>query len=80
MKSESESESIFGPLNLFNLRYIKGGVKGNNNIGIKKCTTIFLWVLSFGQVGEIFKNFQKHTGTVTFSKKLLLRPFFKMSP
>ena len=59
-KSESESESIFGPLNLFNLRYIKGGVRGNNNIGIKKCTTIFLWVLNFGQVGKIFKNFQKH--------------------
>ena len=33
---------VFGPLNLFNLRYIKGGVWGNNNIGIKKCTTIFL--------------------------------------
>ena len=54
------SESIFGPLNLFNLRYIKGGVRGNNNIGIKKCTTIFLWVLNFGQVGEILENFQKH--------------------
>ena len=37
------SESIFGPLFFFNLRYIKGGVRGNNNIGIKKCTTIFLW-------------------------------------
>ena len=45
VKRESEkSESIFGPLNFFNLRYIKGGVRGNNNIGIKKCTTIFLWV------------------------------------
>ena len=45
-ESESEvkkSESIFGPLIFFNLRYIKGGVRGNNNIGIKKCTTIFLW-------------------------------------
>ena len=54
------SESIFGPLNFFNLRYIKEEVRGNNNIGIKKCTTIFLWVLNFGQVGEIFKNFQNH--------------------
>ena len=53
-------KSIFGPLNLFNLRYIKEGVRGNNNIGIKKCTTIFLWVLNLGQVGKIFKNFQKH--------------------
>ena len=66
--SESEvkwkwSESIFGPLIFFNLRYIKGGVRGNNNIGIKKCTTNFLWVLNFGQVGEIFKNFQNHTTT-----------------
>ena len=24
------------------------------------CQTTFLWVLNFGQVGEIFKNFQKH--------------------
>ena len=47
----------FGPLNFFNLRYIKGGVRGNNNIGIKKCTTIFLWVLNFGEVGEILENF-----------------------
>ena len=63
-KSESEkkvkSEVIFGPLNFFNLRYIKGEVRGNNNIGIKKCTTIFLWVLNLGQVGEILENFQKH--------------------
>ena len=51
---------VFGPLNLFNLRYIKEGVRGNNNIGIKKCTTIFLWVLNLGQVGKIFKIFQKH--------------------
>ena len=55
-----KSESTFGPLNLFNLRYIKERVRGNNNIGIKKCTTNFLWVLNFGEVGEIFKNFQKH--------------------
>ena len=53
-------KSIFGPLNLFNLRYIKGEVRGNNNIGIKKCTTIFLWVLNLGQVGEILENFENH--------------------
>ena len=41
---------------------------GNNNIGIKKCTTNFLWVLNFGQVGEILENFQNHTTTVTFFK------------
>ena len=56
---KSESESIFGPLILFNLRYIKGGVRGNNNIGIKKCTTNFLWVLNFGQVGELPQQFSK---------------------
>ena len=61
-------KSIFGPLNLFNLRYIKGGVRGNNNIGIKKCTTIFLWVLNLGQVGKIFKNFQKHHVERVFEK------------
>ena len=55
-----KSESIFGPLNLFIFGYVKGEVLGNNNIGIKKCTTTFLWVLNLGQVGEIFKNFQKH--------------------
>ena len=31
-----------------------------NNIGIKKCTTTFLWVLNFGEVGEILENLQKH--------------------
>ena len=40
------SEWVFGPLNLFIFGYVKGGVLGNNNIGIKKCTT-FLWVLNF---------------------------------
>ena len=75
--SESESESIFGPLIFFNLRYIKGGVRGNNNIGIKKCTTNFLWVLNFGQVGEIFKNFQNHTTTVTFFKNGLQLVIFE---
>ena len=54
-----KSECIFGPLILFNLRYMKGGVKGNNNIGIKKCTTNFLWVLNFGQVGELPQQFSK---------------------
>ena len=41
---------------------------GNNNIGIKKCRTIFLWVLYFGEVGEIFKNFQKHPVGESFRK------------
>ena len=57
---------VFGPLIFFNLRYIKGGVRGNNNIGIKKCTTIFLWVLNLGQVGGRRIFFQNHTTTVTF--------------
>ena len=53
-------KSIFGPLNFFVFRYVEGGVLGNNNIGIKKCTTSFLWVLNLGQVGEILENFQNH--------------------
>ena len=68
MDESEKSESIFGPLNFFIFWYIKEGVWGNNNIGIKKCPTIFLWVLNFGEVGEIFKNFQNHTATVTFWK------------
>ena len=66
VKSESEVKSIFGPLNLFILGYVKGGVLGNNNIGIKKCTTTFLWVLNLGQVGGRRNFFQNHTTTVTF--------------
>ena len=61
----------------FNFRYSKGGVRGNNNIGIKMCTTNFLWVLNFGQVGEIFKNFQNHTTTVTFFKNGLQLVIFE---
>ena len=63
-----KSESIFGPLFFFNLRYIKGGVLGKNNIGVKKCRTIFLWVLNFGQVGGHQKFFQNHTATMIFQK------------
>ena len=67
-ESESESEWVFGPLFFFNFRYIKVGVWGNNNIGIKKCTTIFLWVLNFGQVGGRRIFFQNHTAGMIFSK------------
>ena len=56
-KVKKWSESIFGPLNLFIFGYVKGEVLGNNNIGIKKCTTSFLWVLNLGQVREILENF-----------------------
>ena len=62
------TEAIFGSLNFFVFGYVEDGVLGNNNISIKKCRTTFLWVLNFGQVGEIFKNFQNHTTTVTFFK------------
>ena len=64
-----KSESIFGPLIFFNLRYIKGGVLGYNNIGIKKCTTIFLWVLNFGEVGELPQQFSKSPSRTGFLKK-----------
>ena len=43
---------------------------GNNNIGIKKCRTNFLWVLYFGEVGEIFRNFQKHPVGESFRKRV----------
>ena len=71
------SEVIFWSLIFFVFRYVEGGVLGNNNIGIKKCTTTFLWVLNFGQVGEIFKNFQNHTTTVTFFKNGLQLVIFE---
>ena len=68
-KSEKwKSEVIFGSLIFFNLRYIKGKVKGNNNICIKKCTTIFLWEWSSKQVGGLTKNFQKHPVGESFWK------------
>ena len=69
-ESEKWSESIFAPLIFFNLRYIKGGVRGNNNIGIKKCTTNFLWVLNFGQVGELPQQFSKSHYHDDFFQKL----------
>ena len=43
-------------------------VRGNNNIGIKKCATNFLWVLNLRQVGGRRKNFQNYPTTVTFWK------------
>ena len=77
-KSEkwSESESIFGPLIFFIFRYIEEGVLGNNNIGIKKCTT-FLWVLNFGEVGEILDDFQKHPYGESFWKMVSKVIFWK---
>ena len=51
--------SIFGSLNFFVFGYVEGGVLGYNNIGIKKCRTTFLWVLNFGQVGELPQQFSK---------------------
>ena len=60
MKSESKSDAFFWSLNFFIFRYVEGWVLGNNYISIKKCTTTFLWVLNFGEVGEILENFQKH--------------------
>merc|ERR1712122_92664 len=66
--SEKKVKSIFGPLNLFILGYVKGGFLGNNNIGIKKCTTTFLWVLNLGQVGGRRKFFQNLNTGMIFSK------------
>ena len=60
VKKWKKSESIFGPLFLFNFRYIKVEVWGNN-IDIKKCTTIFSWEWSSKQVGGVDKKFFKNT-------------------
>ena len=71
-ESESEvkwSEVIFGSLIFFNFRYIMGGVGGNNNIGIKKCTTIFLWEWSSKQVGGLTQKFSKTPCWREFLKK-----------
>ena len=38
----------------------RGDVLGKKSIGVKKGRTIFLWVLNFGEVGEILENFQNH--------------------
>ena len=51
---------IFGPLNFFNVRYVQGGVLGYTNIGIKKCETTSIWVLNFGEVGELPQEFSSH--------------------
>ena len=61
VKSESESEwkLFFWSLNFFVLKYVKGGVLGYNNIGIKKCRTTLLLVLNFGQIGELPQEFLK---------------------
>ena len=73
MKSEKKWKSgkkwrVFWSLIFFNFRYVMGGVGGNNNIGIKKCTTIFLWEWSSKQVGGCPKNFQKHPVERVFEK------------
>ena len=62
--------SIFGPLHLFIFGYVQGGVLGNNNIGGKKCTTTFLWVLNLGQVGGHQKIFQNLATGMIFSKMM----------
>ena len=56
VKSEKvkKSEVIFGSLIFLNFRYVKRGILGDNNIGIKKCRKIFLWVQNFGEVGIFF--------------------------
>ena len=46
----------------------EGRFKGYSNIGIKKCTSIFVWVLSFGEVRELPQEFSNHYGRTTFTK------------
>ena len=65
------------PLNFFIFKYVEGEVLGNNYISIKKCTTTFLWVLNFGQVGKILENFQKHPLGESFWKMVSKVIFWK---
>ena len=60
MKSESEVNPFLFLYFCSISDMLWGGVGGNNNIGIKKCTTTLLWLLNLGQVGEILENFQNH--------------------
>ena len=76
-KSEVSEWCLFWSLNFFIFRYVEGGVLGNNYISIKKCTTTFLWVLNFGQVGEILENFQKHPLGESFWKMVSKVIFWK---
>ena len=77
--SEVKSEVIFGSLIFFTLRYIKGGVGANNNIGIKKCTTIFLWEWSSRQVGVLPEEFSKTPCAESFWKNgSQLQKFFSV--
>ena len=47
VKKKWKKWCFFWSLNLFIFGYVKGGVLGNNNIGIKKCTSTFLCVEYF---------------------------------
>ena len=46
---------------------------GKNNIGVKKCRTIFLWVLNFGEVGELTQEFSKSHCYGDFFEKYSLK-------
>ena len=58
VKSE-KSEWVFGPLIFFNLRYIKGGVKGKQQHRYKKVHNNFLVGLIFWRSWRNFQEFSK---------------------
>ena len=64
-KSE-KSESIFGPLFFFNLRYIKGEVRGNNLMGVKS-----------GTCWRNFREFSKSPSWREFLKNILKSNFLE---
>ena len=77
MKWKKKSDAFFG-LQFFSiLDILKRGVLNYNNIGIKKYTTIFLWVLNFEEVGEILQNFQKRPLGESFWKRFSKVWFWK---
>ena len=76
-KVKWKSEIHFWSFKFFRFQICWGGVLGNNYISIKKCRTTFLWVLNFGQVGEILENFQKHPLGESFWKMVSKVIFWK---
>ena len=44
-------------------------VLGHNNIGVKQCRTSFLWLLKFGEVGELPQEFSKSERYGVFFQK-----------
>ena len=81
MKSEKKvSESIFGPLNFFNLSYIKGGILGKQQHMYKKVHKNFLMGVTFGTSWGSPKFFSKSHYYGDFFKNGLKSNFLESDP